>query len=185
MSMKRVVLYCAISSSRPSRILRLAAASDYAGVPADSFTEDVLAHGKPYFPSHPNVRFSVSHSGNIWICAFSDTEVGADVQVYQKNDSPDRRKRIAKRWFSQGELRYLEKHDFAESEFYKIWARKEAYVKLTGDGIGHGSFPSFDTTETQSPCIFHDIVLSNADEPHSLAIACTDEFETEIRPIFP
>lgn len=179
--MKKVILYCAFSPTESSRVLRLTAAADFAGVSVSGFTEEIGQYGKPYFKSHPNVCFSVSHSGNIWVCAFSDTEVGTDVQVYDKTGNTERRRRIANRWFSENEREYLEKCGYGEAEFYKIWARKEAYVKFTGDGIGHGDFSAFDTTQPMENCVMHDIVLPYEEEPHSAAVVCTDEFTIEVR----
>ncbi len=163
-------------------MLRLRAASDYTGEPAENFTESEKNHGKPYFPTHPHVHFSVSHTGSIWICAFAGSEVGCDVQDHRKNDDPTRLARLAKRWFSEGERQYLHQCGYEPAEFYRIWARKEAYVKFTGDGIGEGNFPSFDVTQTIPGCTMRDIVLPYP-ENHAAAVVCAEEFDMELREI--
>ena len=38
------------------------------------------AHGKPYFPAHPEVHFSLSHSGGAVLVAVHDEPVGADIE---------------------------------------------------------------------------------------------------------
>ena len=85
--MTKLFLYYKADPDEPSRVLRLRAASDHTGDPVENFTESAGIHGKPYFPSHPHVHFSVSHTGRLWVCAFADAEVGCDVQEYRKNDT--------------------------------------------------------------------------------------------------
>jgi len=178
--MTKLILYYKINPAVPSRTLRLRAAAEFTGDPAEAFTEAAGTYGKPYFPSHPNVHFSVSHSGGIWVCAFADCEVGCDVQDHRKNDDPARLKRLAGRWFSEGERQYLDECGYAPAEFYRIWARKEAYVKFTGTGIGEGNFPQFDVTSPMTGCAMRDIVLPYG-HPHAAAVVCADEFDAELR----
>ena len=180
--MKKLFLYYKIRPDVPSRTLRLRAASDVTGDPAENFTEAVGTYGKPYFPSHPDIHFSVSHTGGIWICAFADCEIGCDVQDHRTNDDPARLKRLAERWFSEGERRYLDERGYAPAEFYRIWARKEAYVKFTGDGIGEGKFPEFDVTREIPGCVMRDIVLPY-ERTHAAAIVCAEGFAPELREI--
>lgn len=91
--------------------------------------------GKPYLENCP-YQFNVSHSGKYWICAISKQDVGIDIQqcVPDKDYA-----KIADRFFEKREINYLFDCDYRE--FYKIWAAKESYVKLLGEGISMG----FDT----------------------------------------
>ena len=180
--MTKLFLYYNIAPSEPSRTLRLRAAADYAKVPVENFTESASVHGKPYFPSHPHVHFSVSHTGGIWVCAFADREVGCDVQDHRDHDDPDRLARIAARWFSDGECRYFDEHGREPAEFYRIWSRKEAYVKYTGDGIAEGKFREFDVTRPAETYVMRDIVLPY-ERKHAAAVVCAEEFEIEYRAI--
>lgn len=89
--------------------------------------------GKPYFKNFP-VYFSLSHSGDYVFCVFSEQEVGADIQ-YKK---PDDGERVVKRFFTEAERKAWENcADGKEREklFGRLWTRKEAYGKLTGEGI--------------------------------------------------
>ncbi len=180
--MTKLFLYYKTNPAEPSHTLRLRAAADYTEEPAENFTESEGMYGKPYFPSHPDVHFSVSHTGGLWVCAFADSEVGCDVQEHRKNDDPVRLRRLAKRWFSEGERRYLDERGYEPAEFYRIWARKEAFVKFTGDGIGEGKFPEFDMTGAIDGCAMRDIILPYA-EKHAAAVVCTEEFDVELRKI--
>lgn len=92
-------------------------------------------NGKPYLTDYPRLHFSLSHSGSYVIAAFSEEEVGIDIQ-YHKPMQCD----IAERFFSEEDKRLLEQLA-AEGEadaFYRLWAVKEAYMKLTGEGLRQG-----------------------------------------------
>lgn len=89
--------------------------------------------GKPYLRDYP-FYFNLSHSGSNVVCAFSRQEVGVDIQQYKRTDIV----RLAERFFSAEEKKALKAcHDRKELErlFYQLWTRKEAYGKLTGEGI--------------------------------------------------
>lgn len=89
--------------------------------------------GKPYLKNYP-YYFNISHSGKLVLCVLSEQEVGADIQLKSSRVN----ERILQRFFSTEEKAYweqcgteTEKRDF----FYRMWCRKEAYGKLTGEGI--------------------------------------------------
>lgn len=89
--------------------------------------------GKPYFENIP-LFFSLSHSGEYVICAVSRRELGADIQKIQSADVL----KLAKRFFSESECRTLEgceSHRERQRLFFGFWTRKEAYGKLTGEGL--------------------------------------------------
>lgn len=92
-------------------------------------------HGKPYLEHAPDIHFSVTHSGDFWLCAISAHPVGLDLQQIQK--APTRK--LARRFFHPAEADYLEWNPDA---FFKIWSAKESFVKLTGQGIDD-SFSAF------------------------------------------
>ena len=37
--------------------------------------------GKPWFPDHPRLHFSLSHSGDLALCALGEKALGADIEV--------------------------------------------------------------------------------------------------------
>lgn len=86
--------------------------------------------GKPYFDCIP-VEFSVSHTGDLWVCLMNEGNqpIGVDIQIERNTDY----EKIAKRYFTQDEQQYISKH--GRCGFFRLWARKEAYAKYTGDGI--------------------------------------------------
>lgn len=91
--------------------------------------------GKPYFPAAPWLHFSISHSGDWWLCAFSGAPVGVDLQRIQ----PTREAGIARRFFHPDETAWLAVNP---DGFFRLWTAKEACVKLTGRGID-GEFAKF------------------------------------------
>ena len=94
--------------------------------------------GKPYV-ENVKVEFSISHSGNIAVCAISDKPVGIDIELVK-----DVNINAAKRLFTTDEQNYVfEKWAFAKQRFFEVWTRKEAYVKMLGKGIAY--FPEFST----------------------------------------
>ncbi|MCL2098813.1 MAG: 4'-phosphopantetheinyl transferase superfamily protein [Oscillospiraceae bacterium] len=94
-----------------------------------------------------DVFFSLSHSGDILICAVADYNIGADCQAVNTDDITSCKK-IAGRFFSDDENLFLNKLPETEytDRFFKIWTKKEAYVKYTGRGLSEGlnSFSVFE-----------------------------------------
>jgi phosphopantetheinyl transferase len=90
---------------------------------------------KPYFiGAFSQLFFSLSHSGGYVLCAVSDREIGADIQRFEAKDWKD----LGNRFFLDTERRAWKAlpADRQEAFFYRLWARKEAYGKLTGEGLG-------------------------------------------------
>ena len=86
------------------------------------------AHGKPYVKDRPEIHFNLSHSGDYVLATFGPVELGCDIQVIGEAHRNDR---IAARFFTEAEQKAL-----AEGmDFYRIWARKESYIKCIGDGM--------------------------------------------------
>ena len=96
-----------------------------------SFSYEYGDLGKPQIVNFPK-KFNLSHSGDYVVCAVGDGEVGADIQKWVPY-----RERMAERFFAEEEWRRLQETDEAERTelFYRLWARKEAYGKYTGQGI--------------------------------------------------
>lgn len=89
--------------------------------------------GKPFFKNYP-YQFNLSHSGEYIFCVISGQEVGVDIQLR----SPLKSNRVAQRFFSEDEKAELERAETREEKeklFYRLWTGKEAYGKLTGEGV--------------------------------------------------
>ena len=96
-------------------------------------------HDKPY--AERGIYFSVSHSGSVAAIAVDDVEVGLDVERI-----PDEsRLKIAERFYHPCERTYVRGAKDPCRAFCEIWTRKEAVLKMTGEGIST-DLTAFDTT---------------------------------------
>ena len=87
---------------------------------------------KPYFDEPEGIEFSISHSGDLWMCAISDTPVGLDIQ----EENSCKRERISRRFFHPKETQWLAEQNYRD--FFRVWAAKESYVKYIGEGLVYG-----------------------------------------------
>ncbi|MGI6722178.1 MAG: 4'-phosphopantetheinyl transferase family protein [Anaerovoracaceae bacterium] len=88
-------------------------------------------NGKPYFTDLP-LEFSISHSGQLWICAIADEPVGIDIQEVKVTDYM----KLAGRFYTEAEQDFCRK--YGRRGFFRIWVRKEALVKYSGTTLGRG-----------------------------------------------
>ena len=100
--------------------------------PPFSFFYEYGEQGKPQIVNFPK-KFNLSHSGDYVVCGVSDGEVGVDIQKWVPY-----KERTAERFFAKEEWELLQEKDEQERTelFYRLWSRKEAYGKYTGQGIG-------------------------------------------------
>lgn len=116
-------------------------------------------YGKPYLTNHP-LHFNLSHSGNHALLGVTrDNPIGLDIEVFSKRDYQG----IAKHSFSETEqvlLSEMSEH-LLPSGFFRIWTQKEAFIKLSGQGLNY-PLNAF-SVSPRSP----DTLLSIHDEDHA------------------
>lgn len=105
-------------------------------------------HGKPYLLNNNGYHFSASHSGSCIAFAGGDAPVGVDVERIREG-----KLKIAKRFFTDNEYGFIEKSAEPDTEFFKIWTAKEAYVKMLGVGLSE-PLQSFDVLDRSLSCGF-------------------------------
>lgn len=88
-------------------------------------------HGKPYFRENLGIHFNISHSGAYGACALSFIPCGLDIQEVRK--VPGRK--MQERVLSREEQEVVQKEENQAEAFCRFWARKESFLKLSGDGI--------------------------------------------------
>ena len=76
--------------------------------------------GKPYFPEHSEVQFSLSHTGGAVLVGLSEKPLGVDIEHIRP--------------VSRRSMRRLA-DVCTEEEFFRCWVRREARTKRSGDGI--------------------------------------------------
>lgn len=126
---------CIVSDMLLRRVL-----SERLGILPESLVFGVSDKGKPHLCGG-GYFFSVSHSGDIAAVAVNKAkETGIDVEKIRPVNS-----RIAKRIFSESDIRFVFGDDTVPDgeitdrealvRFFKVWTYKEAFVKMTGEGI--------------------------------------------------
>ena len=112
------------------RALLRYALTRFTGEAASSFHIEVSPAGKPECTFGPAI--SVSHSGEIVVCAVAEAAVGVDVETGHARATQD----IAERFFTPAEVRWLAED--SAPRFRLLWVLKEAYLKAVGVGITGG-----------------------------------------------
>ena len=111
---------------------------EYTGTPAGSVPLRILPGGKPALAERDAgdhaLQFNLSHSGNRAVFAFSDREVGIDIE---RLDFSTDLSRVAATFFAPEESRMFRELDGPgrTGYFFRTWVRKEAYVKASRKGF--------------------------------------------------
>ncbi|MFJ3964919.1 4'-phosphopantetheinyl transferase family protein [Streptomyces sp. NPDC090036] len=106
-------------------------------------------HGRPAL-THPNLHFSLSHSGNLAYIALAATPVGIDIE---QTPTPQTVNDIINTLHptETAELNALAPHQQPPA-LARLWARKEACLKATGTGLAQGlTHPYVSTHPTPPP----------------------------------
>lgn len=110
-------------------LLRKLISEEY-GVDESDILITNLPSGKPVAEVKGNEVFvSLTHSGNFVACALSNTPVGIDLEV-KRDFNP----RVLKA-LRDAEREFVAKSKDEAIAFLKIWTAKEAYLKMTGEGL--------------------------------------------------
>jgi len=115
------------------------------GVPADGLRFAVGDRGKPLLPAHPHLHFNLSHSGSLMALAVTEVgPVGVDVE---RVDTSHRLDDLVDRYFApaEGAAFLALPQERRPGAFFEIWTRKEAFIKVTGEGLSRG-LGSFEVT---------------------------------------
>ncbi len=88
----------------------------------------IFKYGPNGKPELPGLHFNASHSNGHILIAIAPCVVGVDLEYIRPMEDMEQ---IAKRFFSPPE-RLLVKD---AASFFRIWSRKEAFLKTTGEGL--------------------------------------------------
>lgn len=119
---------------------RIAILSRYAETTLSEQERAVLVDERETPPSTTErvLRFSVSHSGDWMLLAVAcDCRVGIDIERLRQGVRVDN---LARRFFTEREaerLLSLPSED-RKAAFFRVWVRKEAYLKAVGGGVPAG-----------------------------------------------
>lgn len=132
---------------------------------------------KPYFEQpFSKYHFNLSHSKDYAVCGIDQNELGIDLQ-YKRDDI---KSNLASFLFTEKENKLLD-HCKNEEEyktyFYELFSSKEAYIKLTGQGLKQ-EFKSFEVDceknrimKTDSEIVLAKIRREPFGQDYSLVIA--------------
>ena len=129
---------------------------------------------KPYIKDGP--FFNFSHCENSAVCAFSDFEVGVDIQ---QPSTPSNG--VIKRVCTENEQEMLTLH----GEFSRLWTQKESILKYRGVGIsGMKELPDLSTYDKNSTAYnICDFFLNTFCINGNSVSVCGEESEVRIREI--
>jgi 4'-phosphopantetheinyl transferase len=114
--------------------------SRYLSIPASSIEFGLGTNGKPSLAGEAagtGLQFNLAHSADLSLTAVvTGSQVGVDVE--QVRILPDANE-LVQRFFSKREAAEFAGMTEAQKPlgFFRLWTRKEAWLKATGDGIAH------------------------------------------------
>ena len=117
-----------------SRALLRTVLGKHTGLNARALQFKTGKFGKPFIAGLDRFHFNLSHSGGMAMIAISPVSLGVDIErIDAKVDIDD----VAISVFSQSERQYLDAipHPQRRDAFFRLWTRKEAYLKATGNGF--------------------------------------------------
>lgn len=103
--------------------------SSFVNVFPQNIVFNVCFNQKPYVD---DIKFNVSHCGDLVLIAVSQNDVGIDIE-FNKRDFEF--KSLLDLTFNQKEINLIENSVDSTSVFFWLWTRKEALLKATGEGI--------------------------------------------------
>jgi hypothetical protein len=89
------------------------------------------SEGRPYLFGDSVPFFSITHSGDLVMVAFSKEKIGADMELERQLDSVA----LASRFFSNQEALLISNGKNNET-FFRLWTCREAAIKADGRGMG-------------------------------------------------
>lgn len=85
-------------------------------------------YGKPFLTG--GLNFNISHSGDYVCVAFSNKDVGIDLEQITPIDLDS-----VLQYLHEDEREYISEAKIPNEAFFKVWTRKEAFLKAKGCGL--------------------------------------------------
>lgn len=89
-------------------------------------------HGKPSIVGHPEIFFNLSHCREAVACAVSDHPIGIDIESVRPL-----RESLVRYTMNEDEVASIFNDLLPDAAFIRLWTKKEALLKLTGEGISN------------------------------------------------
>ena len=172
----------------------------YLDTPADLLEFSLREQGKPkLIQNHDetDIRFNLTHSNNLALLAIRQShEVGIDVEFTERKNEWYK---IIKRFYTETEQKAIFSlpENQQASAFFKVWTRKEAHMKVTGQGL-HLSPTQFTVSTPPEPAKFiehlngdsnnnwhmQDIILPETFQNYVACLSTEKEFKTTVNYVF-
>ena len=136
--------------------------------------------GKPEF-TNSYLKFSISHSGDVWAAVMGKEKCGLDVQEIRECQF----ERLAHRFFSDEECIYVQKQGI--EAYFSLWSRREALGKFTGEGFFMKNRPALVNEQgvlynkveiNQETVYFHEVFLGSGYD--AVWCSCCEDDRAEI-----
>jgi 4'-phosphopantetheinyl transferase len=108
-----------------------------------------VMHEKPVLTDYPDIHFNLSHCRRGVMCVIDDQPVGCDIEEIQTSIDED----LCHFCYNDSEVKSILSAADPCVEFTKLWTKKEAALKLTGEGI-NDDLPSLFTQNTLNRLTF-------------------------------
>lgn len=159
----------------------------YTSIEAAKLDLSPIVNQKPILAGSPfKIHFNISHSGSKILVAIGfNSDVGIDVEKIIPDFDMDG---FAEANYHSNELAHIRtlKNNDESDYFYRIWTRKEAWLKLTGEGINDKlkdlDFSGKATTVPLPPHGHHDLYMTSWNEsPEYIATLAAFSSSSNIR----
>lgn len=94
-------------------------------------TFDYIMHEKPVLHDYPDIHFNLSHCRKGVMCVIADHPIGCDIEEIEEELDIA----LCRHCYNDSEVAFITSSADSCVEFTKLWTRKEAALKLTGEGI--------------------------------------------------
>lgn len=139
-------------------------------------------YGKPYIKNSNDLYFNISHSCDWIICAWSNHEIGVDLENIRHIDLD-----IARVQFCNDEYTYIiELPELSYRRFMQIWTLKESYIKYIGKGLNiplnsfSVNFDSNGKCTLKTPFKHNHVYLKISEELENYIVAECSEYNDEM-----
>ena len=119
----------------------------------DNPTFEYVMHEKPVLRDYPDIHFNLSHCRRGVLCVIDDHPIGCDIEKIEQTLDID----LCHFCYNDNEVDGILSAEDPCVEFTKLWTRKEATLKLTGEGL-NDDLPSLFTSDTLNRMIFDTVV---------------------------
>lgn len=106
---------------------------------------EYVGHEKPILKDYPGIHFNLSHCKRGVLCVIDNEPIGCDIEEIEKSLDLD----VCHYCYSDSEIAEITSSKHPCTEFTKYWTKKEACLKLTGEGI-NDDLPSLFSETTLS-----------------------------------